>query len=158
MTLAYADRELSEAKRACGRVSWSMVDPTGPTCHSARLIKNSTLGVIVGIAAACLLCQAGLSIAQQPQQAPVFVGVLRADGLLVPIAIHDGMDWWNRWPFSPASDESIERLVLPSSIGRIPADWLPLGVHLPDEWRVQLDTGRNISIRLGSPAHPRGFT
>lgn len=119
----------------------------------SRPARRAITRAILGVAAACLSVQL---VAQATQS--VFVGVLRADGLLVPTAIHDGTAWWNRWPFSYESDESIQRLALPSSVNRIPADWLPPGVRLPEEWRVQMNTGGNISIRLRSPARPKGFS
>jgi hypothetical protein len=109
---------------------------------------------VLGVAAGCLLIQAAHPIAQQPRSAPVFVGVLRADGVFVPIAIHDGHEWWNRWPFSYESDESVRRLSVPASIENIPDDWLPPGVRLPTTWHLQLTAGGNRSIRLGTPVRP----
>jgi hypothetical protein len=108
----------------------------------SRPARSTITRAILGVAAAYLLCLSVQLVAQPTQS--VFVGVLRADGLLVPTAIHDGTAWWNRWPFSYESDESIQRLALPSSVNRIPADWLPPGVRLPAEWRVQMNTGGNI--------------
>ena len=116
---------------------------------------NALERAILGVAASCLFWQGTQLIAEQPRRTPVFVGVLRADGLLVPIAIHDGTEWWNRWPFSYESDESIARVTLPSSVDRIPSDWLPPGVRLPETWRVQVSAGGNITVRLHTPTRSR---
>jgi hypothetical protein len=93
----------------------------------------------------------------QGRQDPLFVGILRRDALFVPIAVNDGRDWWNAWPFSNESDESVQNLPLPESLDAIPDDWLPPGVRLPREWRVQIGRGGQRVIRLGRPARPSGY-
>ncbi len=89
-----------------------------------------------------------------PGGAPVFVGILRLDGLLVPVAINDGREWWDRWPFSDELDEAVARLSVPESLSAIPAEWLPPAVKLPVQWTVQLSSGLPRSIRLRRPERP----
>lgn len=89
-----------------------------------------------------------------PKTSPVFLAVLRKDGLLVPAAIYDGRDWWNRWPFSYGGDETVTKLPVPGSIDEIPDDWLPPGIRLPRRWNVQLVSGGDRQIQLGRPERP----
>jgi hypothetical protein len=89
---------------------------------------------------------------------PAFVGILRPDGLLLPIAIQDGSGWSNAWPFSYESDESVTSLPLPPTLERIPADWLPSGITLPKRWRVQLKSGKRTSVGLVRPMRPKDFS
>ncbi|HEX5475505.1 MAG TPA: hypothetical protein VFX12_12665 [Vicinamibacterales bacterium] len=97
-------------------------------------------------------------VAQQAPNGSVFVGILRSDALLLPIAINDGRDWWNAWPFSDEGDESVQGLPLPGSLDTVPENWLPPGTRLPREWRVQMVRGGDRIIHLGRPARPARFS
>lgn len=112
---------------------------------------------LVGCLAA--LAWVAASAASRPQRdAPAFVGVVREGGLLIPIAVHDGREWWNAWPFSIDGDETVDRLRVPRTIDAIPSDWLPPGVKLPRIWRAQVARGRERALRLAEPARvPQDF-
>lgn len=91
------------------------------------------------------------------QAAATFLAVVRDDGALVPIAIYDGHDWWNRWPWAGEGDAEIKALPLPRSFDAIPADWVPPGVRLPAKWRLLRKDGRTVAVRAIRPARPSDF-
>jgi hypothetical protein len=97
-------------------------------------------------------------VAQQVPDDSVFVGILRSDALFLPIAVNDGRNWWNAWPFSYEGDESVQQLRLPDSLESVPENWLQPGSRLPRVWRVQMVRGGERVIRLGRPARPPGFS
>ena len=90
------------------------------------------------------------------QTGPAFVAVIDSEGLLTPIAVYDGHEWWNRWPWGAESDE-IKALPLPRTIGDIPGDWLPAGLHLPQNWTLLRPSGDRVSIRAVNPTRRSGF-
>lgn len=80
---------------------------------------------------------AGVVTAQNADPSALFIGVLRADGLLLPVATFSQGEWWNRWPFSPAaSNNELKDVRPPASLDAMPRDWLPPGLTLPRRWRV----------------------
>jgi len=100
-----------------------------------------------------LLVASGLVVAAQPGPAPTFLAVVRADGLVVPIAIYDGRTWWNRWP-TGADDPDIQVLAVPPTLREVPASWLAPGQALPVSWRyLGLPRGSG-AFRLIRPARP----
>src|SRR4029078_10524782 len=100
-----------------------------------------------------LLVASGLVVAAQPGPAPTFLAVVRADGLVVPIAIYDGRTWWNRWP-TGADDPDIQVLAVPPTLREVPASWLAPGQWLPVSWRyLGLPRGSG-AFRLIRPARP----
>ena len=56
------------------------------------------------------------------------LGVLRADGILMPFASFDGDDWRASWPADLFGRE------LPASVGDVPREWW--GGFQPDTWRL----------------------
>ena len=96
-----------------------------------------------------------LVTATEQKQEPTYLGVVRGDGILVPIAIYDGETWWNRWPWAAQSEE-IRHLTVPATVREIPADWLPPGITLPIQWRVLPTTGRERPLRIVRPVRPPG--
>ena len=106
---------------------------------------------LVAVAVAC--CTPAQRPDRQPNEA-LYLGVVHQDGLLIPSAIYDGHEWWNRWPFAHESDESISALTIPDSLSSIPAAWLPPGIRMPVSWRVQLADGTVRQIRLVRPERP----
>src|SRR5262245_58505088 len=108
----------------------------------AQGLMKVRFSVVVVLSAVAAIQPMGASpVAQKASEGAVFVGILRRDALFLPIAIHDGRDWWNAWPFSHESDESVKGLPLPDSLDAIPDDWLPPGIRLPRDWGVQLLRG-----------------
>jgi len=79
-----------------------------------------------------------------------FVGVLGGDGALTPIAVFNGHDWWNAWPWAAESDE-LKALPVPSSLDAIPADWLPPGLRLPRDWKVLRHSGATAHLKTLRP-------
>lgn len=88
------------------------------------------------------------------QLRPTFLGVVGADGALTPIAVFDGRDWWNAWPWAAESDE-VKTLPVPSSLEAIPAEWLPPGLRMPRDWRVLRPSGATASVRAQRPIQTR---
>jgi len=78
-------------------------------------------------------------------------------GRLTPIAVYDGSDWWNRWPWQAESDE-IRNLPLPVSLASIPAAWLPPGVRFPVSWRALSPGGKSSAFRALVPDRIPDFT
>jgi hypothetical protein len=106
------------------------------------------------MAVAAALVAASISgLSSQPVDR-TFVAVVRQDGSLVPIAIRDGGRWWNRWPWASEADAEIKALEVPSTIGAVPANWLPPGVSLPSEWTLLTGSGPQIRILATRPVRP----
>jgi len=110
------------------------------------------------VRAAVVLCGILVMGAGLAAQQSVFLGVVREDGLMIPIAIHDGREWWNAWPFSHESDQTVVTLPVPASLAQVPTPWLPPGVRLPTAWTMYPRRGRPRPLRLGSLARPEGFS
>jgi hypothetical protein len=60
----------------------------------------------------------------------------------VPIAVYDGSEWWNRWPWAAEGDE-VRALPVPATLARIPPEWLPPGLSLPATWTLQRERARS---------------
>lgn len=110
-------------------------------------------GLAVVLAALTVACGSAEQSSRQSNE-PLFLGIVHRDGLLIPSAVHVGREWWNPWPFSHESDESIRTLVIPDALASIPADWLPPGVQIPAEWSLQLPDGTVRPVRLLRPERP----
>jgi hypothetical protein len=99
-------------------------------------------------ACAVLLNRAAPAVPAPPPA--TFVGVLGGDGALTPIAVFDGHDWWNAWPWGAESDE-VKALPVPSSLDAIPADWLPPALRMPRDWRVLRRSGATARLKALRP-------
>lgn len=100
---------------------------------------------------------AGASLNSQASS-HTFIGIVREDGGLVPIAIYDGSDWWNRWPWS-GEGGSVGEVPVPATLDAVPADWLPPGVRLPREWTMHRLEGGRRTIRIhDQPSYVAGVT
>ena len=114
-------------------------------------------GIITSAAILLLGSWCAHAVAQR-QTAATFLAIVRYDGALVPIAIHDGREWWNRWPWAGESDEEVKSLRVPATTGSVPADWLPPGVVLPADWRMlSIESGTRQTLRATRPARQPGF-
>jgi hypothetical protein len=91
-----------------------------------------------------------------PPVQPTFLGVVTDDGLLTPVAVFDGHDWWNRWPWGAESEE-IRALPLPRSLDAIPAEWLPPGLTFPRAWTVQRPNGAKVPATALAPTRRQEF-
>ena len=67
------------------------------------------------------------------------VGVLRANGIIIPFARYDGTHWANSWP------EPIYRT--PAPLEQIPREWLG-GNDLTPNWRLWLPAGSTHAVRV----------
>jgi hypothetical protein len=103
---------------------------------------------LVIAACAVLLSRAAPAVTAPPPA--TFVGVLGGDGALTSIAVFDGHDWWNAWPWAAESDE-VKALPVPSSLDTIPADWLPPGLRMPRDWRVLRHSGATARLKALRP-------
>ena len=81
----------------------------------------------------------GVALSAQPIGKPLFLSVVRMDGILVPIAVHNGAEWWGGWPMAP--EEDIASLAVPESLSAMPAEWLPPGLALPRRWTFWRNAG-----------------
>jgi hypothetical protein len=113
-------------------------------------VKSGLVVLLVVLTVAC--GSAGQSSRESTET--LYLGIVHRDGLLIPSAVHVGREWWNPWPFSHESDESIRTLVVPASLASIPAEWLPPGVQLPTDWSLQLSDGTLRPVRLLRPERP----
>lgn len=104
------------------------------------------------IAFAVALATAVAAIAEQSPQ-PTFLGVVDEQGLMTPIAVHDGHSWWNRWPWGADRDD-VRALRVPRSLTSIPAEWLPPGLRLPASWKALHPSGALIPFRALRPIRP----
>lgn len=111
---------------------------------------------------ACVVLASALSSAgvmpQNSGRDPTFIAALRADSLMVPIAMFDRSEWWNPWPISDEGDKRVRSLTLPPTLAEIPSEWLPPGTVFPERWRLQLAAGRLADLRALVPARPTGFS
>jgi hypothetical protein len=105
--------------------------------------------LVVG-ACASLLSPATPALPAAPRA--TFVGVVGSDGALTPIAVFDGRDWWNAWPWATESDE-VKALPVPPSLEAIPADWLPPGTRMPSDWTVLRHSGATARLKALKPVH-----
>lgn len=78
-------------------------------------------------------------LAQQPQvspsqndNSPVMVGVLRADGTLVPFAQYTNGTWWNPWT-QPIRDGGSQQLI-PKSLSYPKKPWFQQNGRIPSKW------------------------
>jgi hypothetical protein len=102
-------------------------------------------------AAVALLAVVSISAMPQTPARQTFLAIVRADGGLVPIAIHDGREWWNRWPWAIEGDPEVTALPVPARLDAIPPEWLPPGVRLPATWRWQPKDRPARAIRVLHP-------
>jgi hypothetical protein len=66
----------------------------------------------------------------QPPPGRILLGVLRADGILLPFASYDGDDWKRSWP------DDLTSVDLPATLDAIPRGWW--GGARSDDWRLWL--------------------
>ena len=121
----------------------------------AVVLSMRRLGLFLGALAFASL-GALVDVAALQRTEPTFLAVIDPDGLLTPIAVYDGQDWWNRWPWSAESEE-IRALPLPRTLADIPDDWLPAGRRLPVNWTVLRPSGDRVGIRALNPTRRSGF-
>lgn len=102
---------------------------------------------VVALLALSVLGFALVAQAEPPQ--PTFVAVVRHDGSMIPLAVFDGQQWWNRWP-EPADDYG-HPLAVPARLSSLPTEWMPPGMHLPTGWRLYSGNGRVTPIKALRP-------
>jgi len=112
---------------------------------------------VVTLAVAASIAAVSSAATQPPPAAPTFLAIVRADGALVPFAIHDGREWWNRWPWAIDGDSEIAALPVPARLETIPPAWLPPGIRLPAAWRWQRQNGSKGAIRVIRPFRSTQF-
>ena len=125
-------------------------DAVEDTCtHMSRTRRPLVLCSVMAV-----LLTATVGTGQQP--APIFLGALRQDAALVPIAIYDGREWWNRWPWDTEGNRA-EPLRIPADVKSIPADWLPPAIRLPDQWLLYRRSGPAVRVRTDRPVKPSAW-
>ena len=82
---------------------------------------------------------------RDPQPASRFtLGVLRRDGVLIPIAMYDNGHWYRRWPL-PAAERDV-----PIGMTDVPSDWY--GVEgAAAGWTLWTPDGKSRPLRLAGP-------
>lgn len=98
---------------------------------------------------ALILVFGALSSSQRPtaQGEPFTIGIVQANGHLIPFARFDGKTWSNSWP-GPGET----RDVMIHSFGEIPLAWTG-GAPLPRPWRLWLPTGTSHDLRVSDAAY-----
>ncbi len=64
---------------------------------------------------------------------------------LEPIAALVGGRWWFR-----THDNDVE-MAIEATVGKIPAQWLPVGTELPSVWQAHRFNARNVTLRTSGP-------
>jgi hypothetical protein len=136
----------------CGERAGGGTDPRLPIVSRAVAIRRLSATAAVPLTMLAI----AVTIVGGQEGDRTFLAVARADGALVPIAISDGQEWWNRWPWAVESDE-VKALPVPATLDKISDDWLPAGVRLPVEWTMQRQDGRRRKVRLQRPIRPPGW-
>src|SRR5262245_53848934 len=79
---------------------------------------------------------------------PLFLAVVRLDGILVPLAIHNGAEWWGGWPVWPVGLKD-DQVRVPTSVSAVPRNWMPPGLTVPPRWTLWPNAGavRSIQVR-----------
>jgi hypothetical protein len=108
--------------------------------------------MLCGAIAALLTAAAGTG--QQPTS--IFLAAVRQDASLIPIAIYDGREWWNRWPWDSEGNRTAP-LPIPPDVTSIPVGWLPPGIRLPDQWLLYRRSGAPVRLRTDRPVKPSAY-
>ena len=98
--------------------------PIGPSAGQAGAFA---CGVAL-LLAMCGAAGAAASAASQAQPERLQLGVVRADGVMLPFASYDGDDWKRGWP------DEVGYRELPATIDDVPPSWW--GGVPPGEWRL----------------------
>jgi hypothetical protein len=122
-----------------------------------KALESTTMRHIITAVVVAVVAAVSTAAAPQPASRPTFLAIVRADGAMTPIAIYDGREWWNRWPWAGESDEEVRAIALPDSLSGVPADWLPPGSQLPAAWRWQRPDGSMRPIRALRPFRSAEF-
>ena len=91
---------------------------------------------------ACLMAFLVPIAAGQVAAEKFIVGVLRANGIIIPFARYDGTHWVNSWP-EPAYRPSAP----PAPLEQIPREWLGENGLAPN-WRLWLPAGTTHAVRV----------
>lgn len=119
------------------------LDPRSVARLLILLTALAMLATVTGLAARGP--DGAASGARQPRDRRIHLGVLRADGILLPFASFDGDDWRTSWPTDLMARE------LPASVASIPRDWWR-GSE-PGEWRVvSSDDQQSSPLKVLTPA------
>lgn len=118
-------------------------------------MRRTRTRTLLAIGTALVLCASTTTAQRNPSAGPVFVGIVRADGLLLPVAVHTSTGWWNKWPFESEELDSVSKLRVPSSLDAIPRDWLPAGVILPRTWNLLMTDGTRRASRVIRAERPK---
>src|SRR5437762_9599458 len=83
--------------------------------------------------------------AADPRTDTFSVGVLRRDGILIPLASYDGKQWGVSWP-GPALD-----LEIPISLSSVPKSWWGPIKLVVDDWQLWPPAGEPRPIHTTQP-------
>ena len=112
---------VSKPRESC-TMGWTpdmrMIEAPAPLDLAVASVRVAGLLATLGLSWA-----AGVGLSAQPIGKPLFLSVVRMDGILVPVAVHNGAEWWGGWPM--ALEEDIASLAVPESLSAMPAEWLP---------------------------------
>lgn len=88
--------------------------------------------------------------AQGTDTGQFMIGIIRADGSLVPFAQYGNGGWWNPWPQprQPAQSIYAERAeVIPHSLGDLPEPWFKQCGKMPTTWYFWSSVGTLTTLR-----------
>jgi hypothetical protein len=82
------------------------------------------------------------------------LGIVRADAVVIPIAMYDRGKWFNSWPpeSSPPNDSM-------ANLSDIPVSWYPFQRPIPQTWDVRVFAGTQMKVKILRPIlakHERG--
>ncbi|MGH9944167.1 MAG: hypothetical protein ACRD9R_17620 [Pyrinomonadaceae bacterium] len=88
--------------------------------------------------------------AQSIDTGQFMIGVLRADGALVPFAQYGNGGWWNPWPRPRQPTRSIYAAsteVIPHSLGELPEPWFRQCGKIPTTWYFWSSAGTPTALK-----------
>jgi hypothetical protein len=100
-------------------------------------------------------------LAQRDRQNQFIVGILRADGILIPFAQYGNGGWSNPWPKPRSSSESIyveNTEVITNSLGDLPEPWFKQGGKVPRTWYFWSSTGALIVLKASRVVQVRAHS
>lgn len=114
------------------------------TCLDAETYTRTvpTLFSLRICAIGCLVAFSSSFAAGQVAADNFIVGVLQANGIIVPVATYDGTRWTNSWP-GPVRRPTTP----PAPLEQVPREWLA-GESLVPTWRLWLPAGSTHVIRV----------
>jgi hypothetical protein len=92
--------------------------------------------------AAVLLAASSLTQVQVSPPSGFALGLIRADGILVPFAVFDGTSWLDAWP------EPGEPVARDNMLAAVPSFWRKRQQQVPQTWHVAAERGAMVEVNV----------